>query len=150
VLVEPGGLVWVDVLIPAGDPHWEPDVGRAFHWLGDAWAAALRDLGVVATVHRGRLEPTRWSSLVCFAGLGPGELTDPAGRKVVGLSQRRTRAGARFQCAALLRWDPADLLGLLALDPEDRDAATADLAAAAAGIDAAPGAVVDALLAHLA
>ena len=38
VLVEPGAAVWIDVTIPAGDPLWDNDVGRAFHWLGAVWA----------------------------------------------------------------------------------------------------------------
>ena len=62
-----------------------------------------------AVVHRGGLVATPWSRQVCFAGLGPGEVT-VAGRKVVGVAQRRTRHGARFQVAALLRWDPAALV----------------------------------------
>ncbi|MGV3758375.1 MAG: lipoyl protein ligase domain-containing protein, partial [Actinomycetota bacterium] len=89
VLVVPGELLWVDVLVPAGDPRWSPDVGQAFHWLGDVWAAALADVGVPASVHRGPLQRTAWSPLVCFAGLGPGEvsLTEPSSArsaKVVG------------------------------------------------------------------
>lgn len=128
VLVEAPLLLWVDVVLPAGDPLWEPDVGRAFLWLGDTWAAALADQGVTTTVHRGALQRSRWSDLVCFAGLGPGELTDASGAKVLGISQRRTRAGARFQCAAMVQpWDPGPLLALLALAPGERDAALADL-----------------------
>ena len=134
VLVEPDVVLWVDVLIPAGDPLWEPDVGKAFHWLGTAWAEALDDVGIQASVHRGPLVRTRWSDWVCFAGLGPGELTDPSGRKLVGMSQRRTRAGARFQCAALAHWDPAALVGLLAATPPSRAEMTADLADAVAGV----------------
>jgi lipoate---protein ligase len=149
VLVEPGALLWVDVLLPGDDPLWDRDVGRAFLWLGDAWAAALADLGIVTTVHRGALERGRWSDLVCFAGLGPGELTDAAGRKVVGMSQRRSRDGARFQCAALGAWDPTALVPLLALPADDRDAAAADLATAAAGTGADPSALLDALLRRL-
>ena len=69
---------------------------------------------------------------MCFGGLGPGEVT-VGGRKVVGISQRRTRAGAVFQCAALVTWDPTPLLDLLVLSDEDRVAAEADLASVAAG-----------------
>ncbi len=36
-----------------------------------------------------------------------------AGRKLVGISQRRTRSWARFQCAVYRRWDPAALVELL-------------------------------------
>jgi hypothetical protein len=36
------------------------------------------------------------------------------GAKAVGISQRRTRAGARFQCAVHRRWDPAAVVAPLA------------------------------------
>jgi lipoate-protein ligase A len=35
------------------------------------------------------------------------------GRKVIGISKRRTRDGAPFQCLVLQRWDPAAQLELL-------------------------------------
>ncbi len=153
VLVRPGAVLWVDIVVPAGDPLWEPDVARAFFWLGEAWAAALGAvapmragargafapmatgaLGVPAgacavaprgterspgglapddglrlghyEVHRGPAEATRWSRQVCFAGLGQGEVT-VARRKVVGISQRRTRAGSLFQSAVHLLPGPS-------------------------------------------
>ena len=150
VLVEPGGVVWVDVVIPPGDPRWDDDVARATHWVGDAWARALVAVGVGdPVVHRGRLVTTPWSSLVCFAGLGAGEVR-VGDAKVVGLAQRRTRAGARFQTAALLRWEPERLLGLLALDPPERAAAAADVRGRAAALPVDGGALVDALVAALA
>jgi lipoate---protein ligase len=154
VLVVPGELLWVDVLVPAGDPLWEADVGRAFHWLGDAWAAALADLAVPSVVHRGPLQRTRWSPLVCFAGVGPGEVSltlRPGGArpKVVGIAQRRTRATARFQCAALLRWAPAELAGLLALAPGERDELVREVTPAAAAAPVDHDALLEALLRHL-
>jgi lipoate-protein ligase A len=118
VLVVPGDLLWVDVIVPSGDDLWDDDVGRAAHWLGAVWCAALVDLGVTGEVHTGGLVRAPWSDQVCFAGLGPGEVT-VAGRKVVGISQRRTRAAARFQCAALARWDAAALADLLVDVPAD-------------------------------
>ena len=142
VLVEPGRLVWVDVFVPAGDPLWAADVGRAFLWLGRAWAAALAAVGAPgAAVHDGPLVRTAWSRQVCFAGLGPGEVT-VAGAKVVGISQRRARAGALFQCAALLAWDPAPLVDLLALDR----ASAVDLTGVARGLDVDPEALTVAFL----
>lgn len=120
VLVCPGDLLWVDVVVPAGDYLWSSDVGRAFWWLGDVWVEALARLGVAgAEAHRGPLVANRWSGWACFAGLGPGEVS-AAGAKVVGISQRRTRQGSLLQCAALLRWDPPALVELMALDPEGR------------------------------
>jgi lipoate-protein ligase A len=114
VHVEPGGTLWVDVVLPRADELWDDDIGRAAYWLGDAWAAAI---GEPAEVHRGAMVRNRWSDLVCFAGLGPGEVTVD-GRKVVGISQRRTREAARFQCVAYERWDPQRLRDLLQLDAE--------------------------------
>lgn len=135
VLVEPGRILWLDVLLPAGDERWDDDVARAFLWLGEAWAAALRALGVDAVVHEGGLCTTAWSRLVCFGGLGTGEVTSsPGGPKLVGLSQRRTRDGARFQCAALGEWDPQRLVSLLALSPAERSDAASALAGAARAV----------------
>ena len=149
VLVEPGGLVWVDVLVPAGDPLWEADVGRAFAWLGRTWAAALADVGVAgAGAYDGPLVATPWSPLVCFAGMGPGEVT-VEGVKVVGLCQRRTRAGALFQCAALLDWQPRRLLDRLALPDDERRRGTEELAGVAGALDVDPPALVAAFLARL-
>jgi len=126
VWVAPGDPLWVDVDLARDDPRWEDDVGRSFLWLGQAWADALAELGVAAEVHEGAFEPGRWGRQVCFAGRGPGEVF-VGGRKVVGIAQRRTRSGARFQCAALRSWDPDPLLG--AVVPPD-----ADLAGVATGL----------------
>ena len=145
VLVEPGGLVWVDIFVPAGDPLWEVDVGRAFAWLGATWAAAL---GAGARPHAGPLVTTPWSKLVCFAGLGPGEVTVERA-KVVGMAQRRTQAGALFQCAALLEWRPERLLDRMALTDEERRRATAELAGVARGLNLPAATLVAGFLDHL-
>ena len=138
VLVEPGGLVWVDLVVASTDPLWCADVGQSAWWVGEAWAAALSRAGTGGLeVWNGPMQRREWSSLVCFAGLAGGEVTGAGGRKVVGISQRRTRHGSLFQCACLLRWAPADLLSLLALSPADRARAEGDLAGAAFG--AGPG-----------
>ena len=160
VLVRPGELVWADVFVPAGDPLWLADVGRATHWLGRTWTDALAALGVRASWHDGPLVSTPWSGLVCFAGLGPGEVQlatgtagatgGAAGGKVVGVSQRRTRAGALFQCAALLRWRPDDLLYLLSVDDDRRSEAVAELDGAAVGLGVAATDLEDAFLDRLA
>ncbi len=132
---------WVDVTITRDDPRWSNDVGRAFLWLGDRFAAALSELGVEAEVRRGRLVDRGMGRLVCFAGVGPGEvLVD--GRKLVGLSQRRTRDVARFQVVFYDRWDPAPLLDLLVVpqrgpSPVDHgDLKRCGIGATECGIDA--------------
>ena len=146
VLLRPGTVVWVDVVVPVADPLWTADVGHAFRWLGQVWVEALSALGVEdARWHDGPLVPSRWSRLVCFAGLGPGEVT-VAGRKVVGMSSRRRRDAALFQCAALLRWEPSALVPLLGLDA----GAARELEEAAAGVEVGPDALGHAFLAALA
>jgi lipoate-protein ligase A len=132
VLLAPGRFLWIDVLLPRSDEGWVEDVAVSFFWLGEVWAAALRAVGRPAVVHRGRLERTAWGALVCFGAIGPGEVTVDR-RKVVGLSQRRTRVGARFQCLVHDSWQPAALLDLLRLTPDQRTAAAADLEPRAAG-----------------
>jgi lipoate-protein ligase A len=144
VLLEPGAVLWVDVIVPASDRLWVDDVGRAAHWLGAVWAEALAACGVAAVVHEGAMVRTEWSGLVCFAGLGPGEVT-VGGRKVVGISQRRTRSAARFQCVVLERWDPEAVAALF--EPAARPASP--LGDGAAGPGVALAALADAFVAHL-
>jgi lipoate-protein ligase A len=134
VLVGPGEVVWLDVVIPAGDPLWVADVGRACWWLGDRWTSALAATGLPgARVWRGPMVRSVWSDRVCFAGLGAGEVT-LEGRKLVGIAQRRTRAGALFQCAVPIQWDPGPLVEVLQWRPGERQRAAVDLAAVASGI----------------
>lgn len=118
VVVRPGSVLWVTVDLPAGDPLWQEDLGRSFLWLGEAWATALAAAGAEnPEVHRGDPVRTEWSSTLCFAGLGAGEVT-VAGRKAVGLAQRRVRQGAMFHCAALIEWEPAESAALAAGAPD--------------------------------
>ena len=135
MLVTPDDPVWVDAWVPAGDPLWSADVTGAFAWLGATWSAALARLGVTDPEVQGAGPGacTRWSSLVCFGGVGAGEVT-VADRKIVGLAQRRNRSGAWFHGACVLRWDPTLLLEVLDLSPGERAAAAAGLGTAAAGV----------------
>ncbi len=109
VAIDPASTTWLDVIVPVGHRLWSDDVGRAFHPIGEAFALALADLGVDgATVHTGRAIDAAWGRIVCFAGLGAGEVT-LGGAKIVGLSQRRTRAGATFQALVTAPWDASSL-----------------------------------------
>ena len=113
VLVVPEQLVWIDVVVPAGDALWDDDVGRAAWWLGERWLVALASIGIAgATVHRGAMVRGRWAARVCFDGTGSGEVMI-GDRKVVGIAQRRTRDAALFQCAALIEWEPSPLADVL-------------------------------------
>ncbi len=135
MLVVPGSQLWLDVFVPSTDILAEPDVGRSFHWLGDAFADSLAEVldqsapRHAISVHRESAHKTVWSRTLCFTGLGAGEVTVD-GRKVVGMSARRERSGAWIQSMVFLSRRGQDLADLLAGGPDRRDEARAALAGA--------------------
>ncbi len=70
----------------------------------------------------------------CFGAVSNGEVVAADGRKVVGLAQRRVRAGSWFHGACPGMWDPAPLVDLLSLEEGERERATSELASAAVGL----------------
>lgn len=101
VLVDDALAIWVDVWIPNQPGSVAADVRASMDVVGRAWVAALASQDERLTdrleVHSGGVTRGEWADLVCFAGLGPGEvLLD--GLKLVGLSQRRSRDWCRVQC----------------------------------------------------
>ena len=144
VQVGPGECVWVDVVVARGGAGWNDDIGKAGCWMGDQWVAALAANGVSGCkVHRTAMEKRPGSDSVCFAGVGSGEVLTAEDSKLVGISQRRTREWALFQCAIPLRWDPATLVEVLG------PTAAPAVEAAVATLDSAVIAGVVASLAHL-
>jgi lipoate-protein ligase A len=136
VLLLPGEVTWLDVIVPLGSAGWSDDVHGPMIWLGHHLAAVVDELlddpldggadnpadgGRVISVHDGPMLTTRWSSTVCFDGIGAGEVL-LGGRKLVGISQRRTRQAARLQCCWYSHHDPGRLVELLA--PASRPAVT--------------------------
>ena len=120
VLLVPAQHVWIDVWLPSGDALWSDDVVAAAGWLGEAFALALTDSQLPSVwVHRGPASSDAWSRMACFLGSGPGEVFS-GDKKVVGLSQRRTRDWIRFQTLVHRRFSAeltADLLAA-AVDSE--------------------------------
>jgi lipoate-protein ligase A len=120
------GLLSLDVIVPAGHRLIEGDLSAPFLRIGTAWYEALDQLGVPGVVmHAGPAAVSRRGSdrdrllaAICYATLGRGEITS-AGRKIVGLAQRRRRPGALIQCGLLRRWQPEPLLRALGKPPED-------------------------------
>ena len=143
VLVVPEALVWIDVFIPRDDPLWEADVSKSALWLGKVWQATLAEFGISAEVHQGLYQPGEWGNLVCFAGRAPGEVFVD-GKKSVGISQRRTRQGARYQTALARQWNITDLSPLLHLSPQDRTRLETELATVAYPITLPPSEVFSA------
>ncbi len=118
VLLVPGEVTWIDVIVPAGAPGWSDDVHGPMVWLGRHLANAVSAVGASSddvVVHEGPLRSTPWSPLLCFDGVGAGELL-VGDRKLVGISQRRTRHAARLQCCWYSTYDPSQLVDLLAAD----------------------------------
>ncbi len=149
VLVEPDRAVWVDTWVPRADPLWRDDVTRSGAWVGAWWAESLGAPGL--DVHGGRPIESRWSGLICFAGVGSGEVVR-RGRKAVGVAQWRSRAGALIHSLAYLEIEWERMTELLDLGP-DRARAALELAASTITVrelvatDA--GGLTSALLAHL-
>jgi lipoate-protein ligase A len=108
VILQQYDHLWVDVTVPRGHRLWHDDVERATWWLGEVWCDALTaTIGAgVWAVHRDRLTSRGTERSVCFAALGPGEVTRDT-RKVVGIAQRRTKDAARFQCTVYREIDLA-------------------------------------------
>ena len=167
VYLDAGRQVWVDLLVPRGDRLWDDDVVRAANWAGELWsavAASFTDEPVA--VHRGRSAPDRWGRLICFAGLGPAEVSS-GGRKIVGISQRRSRDWTRIQTMARIApgggasavspvpdvgagpGPDLDEAALLALTEEERHQGRAVAAARSGALAAAPEPVIEAFLSLL-
>lgn len=117
VHIQPESDLWIDVVIPRPSKLWDDDVGRSFHWLGRHWARVLD------RHYAGRGVSLDWvvvdspvrrpeGRLLCFADIGHGEVLC-GDRKVVGLSQRRTRRWARLQGLLVPRGRHHTLLPLL-------------------------------------
>jgi len=135
VYLEPDDHLWLDAWVPRHDPLWSADVSEAAEWVGEWWLRALGLFGRPGfLVHTGRSVPGELGELVCFAGRGPGEVFS-GDRKLVGLSQWRSREGALFSSCAYTRWQPGGTLSLFDFDDETRRRLAEELAAAAIGLD---------------
>lgn len=146
-------LVSLDIALPHTHPLATSDVVRAYHWVGELWAEALRSLGaadaralpteeVRALPPLARDDPLR---LACYGLLSPWEVViGAAPRKLVGLCQTRRRPGALYQTGVYLRLDASALADLLALGPASRASLAERLTHAAAGLDEATARPCDA------
>jgi lipoate-protein ligase A len=133
-------LLLLDLALPREHPLYTDDVTESYRWIGEVWAAALRDLGLDArpiSVAAARADTAALDPLVrrvCFGGRSPYEtLVDH--RKVVGLAQIRRRAGALYQAGVYLRWSPERSAQLLAATAPERIDLAQQLAARVAGLN---------------
>ena len=149
VFLAPGEHVWLDVVVPRGDVLWSNDVAQASWWLGDVWVQTLNALGKNnVSVHHESLSSDQWGDLLCFAGVGPGEVVqrnDESLSKLVGISQRRTRDYARFQCTIYTKWNPHDVEMYVVNTPGN----LSEIAHRVATVQADQQAIVDTFVSHL-
>ena len=143
VWVHPADSVWIDVTIARDDRLWVDDVGRSMLWFGDVIVDALSPW-VAGSVHRGAFDAGDHGREVCFASTSPGEVF-MGGAKLAGISQRRTRHGARLQCVIYRRWAPHEWAGLL-VDPALQSVA---LGLSVATVDAPAAEVISAVHSRL-
>jgi lipoate-protein ligase A len=118
----------LDIALPPGDPRVLDDVTESYRWLAEQLVSTLgelgfRDLALVQPTALRRLDEAAREAgrRACFAGLGPYELLDADGRKLVGLAQRRRRGGMLLQAAAYLAGEREPLAGMLWLSGPERD-----------------------------
>lgn len=140
VFVHPDDSVWIDVTIPRDDPLWVDDVAASMLWLGEVFVDALSQW-VTTVVHRGAFDAGDSGREVCFASTSPGEVF-AGDAKVVGISQRRTREGARFQCVVYRRWQPDQWAPCLVSATAQEAARSVRVATVPAGADEIVSAVV--------
>jgi lipoate---protein ligase len=132
-------LLLLDLALPRAHPLYRDDVTESYRWIGEVWAAALRDLGLDAgpiTVAAARADTAALDPLirrVCFGGRSPYE-TLAGERKIVGLAQVRRRMGALYQAGVYLRWSPERSAALITATTPERATLTRQLAARVAGL----------------
>src|SRR5437763_4990571 len=126
-------LLSLDVVLPAQHPLILPDVVESYRWFGEAWVAALRQLGIQtrtippneAHARRALLKQpetrTREALLhrACYGTLSSYEVVTGQ-RKVVGLDMIRRRVGSLLQAGVLLQWDTEMLAQLLGHTQEEQ------------------------------
>ena len=107
VILQPDEQLWVDVTVPRTHRLWSDDVQQATWWIGEVWCDVLSTIvgdslgaGLGWSVYRGKLVANALERVVCFASVGAGEVVCGE-HKVVGISQRRTKDAARFQCTVM-------------------------------------------------
>jgi lipoate-protein ligase A len=147
-------LLSLDVMLPAGHPLILPDLVESYRWLGEAWVATLRELGIETRAvspdkaHEQRdllkQEATREREAVlrraCYGSLSPYEVvTASSNMKVVGLDMIRRRAGTLLQAGVLLHWDTERLAALLGHTREEQEILREGLRERAIGLDALAG-----------
>jgi lipoate-protein ligase A len=145
-------LLALDVVLPAGHPLVLSDIVESYRWLGEAWVAALRQLGIetravppeeahAQRALRKQPETSAYELLMnraCYGTLSPYEVV-MGQRKVVGMDMIRRRAGSLLQAGVLLHWDTEQVAQLLGHTAEEQELLRIGLYERAIGLDRLAG-----------
>jgi lipoate---protein ligase len=145
-------LLALDVVLPAGHPLVLSDIVESYRWLGEAWVAALRQLGIetravppeeahAQRALRKQPETSAYELLMnraCYGTLSPYEVV-VGQRKVVGMDMIRRRAGSLLQAGVLLHWDTEQVAQLLGHTAEEQELLRIGLYERAIGLDRLAG-----------
>jgi lipoate-protein ligase A len=132
VFVHPSDSVWIDITIPRDDSLWVDDVAESMLWLGSVFVHALSPW-LKTSVYTHKFSAEDFGRDICFVSHSPGEVF-AGDAKVVGISQRRTRDGARFQCVMYRQWNPHEWASCV--QAHDAARAANDVAVATVGATA--------------
>jgi lipoate-protein ligase A len=133
-------MLMQDIALPTGHRLFSADVTESYRWLGEVWLATLARLGLavrLVSVAEARADTVALHPLLkkaCFGGRSPYEVM-VGERKLVGFSQVRRRQGALLQVGVYRRWQPQQLVELLALPTAERERLTELLLARGVGLD---------------
>lgn len=134
VWVCPDNYVWIDIFLPRGDLLISNEISTSFFWLGTVLVQVLTKVGLKQVqMHKGRFVKTPWSSAICFSSKSPGEIF-LGDKKVVGISQRRTREGVLFQVGIPLHLHLVELAKLFFASSE-AEIAAAEISRASLELD---------------
>jgi lipoate-protein ligase A len=103
VLAIPDSFFWFNLLIPAEDKLYEPNLTKSFDWLGQKLYLTLKklkfgtvqDLESDLRVNKSKLTHNPAGKLWCFMDSNYGEIF-VQDKKLVGISQRRTKYGSCY------------------------------------------------------
>ena len=118
VLVDARQSVWVDIEVGVEDSRYRSEPMAMMEQVGEWWMNALRSLNCCPPdiwQFKGAMQCDAGGDVICFAGRAHGELM-VGESKLVGLSQRRTRDGARVQ-GQIHFDDPTDVMLAVLAEP---------------------------------
>lgn len=112
VAVAPSSQLWLTIYLRPDDPLVVRSIERSFDFLGHVLLRSLTVSGVVECEVVGEPRNKAAGRILCYAGSSFGEVTC-GGRKLVGLSQRRTLQWITFHVMIPIKETQRGVLAIL-------------------------------------